>query len=112
MSLQGDLPSYEVVHEILAQHITALEDLNANEHIPSLREAEQSLEHQFVKASELATALEGQLEHFQGQKGYLEAEIQAHADWIMQIREKLRMIDDISGSDDILIKTLETAKVS
>ena len=109
--LQGDLPGYEEVYETLTQRIAALEELNDGSVIPSLREAEQSLEHEFVKASELATALETQLEVFQGQKENLEGKIREHANWLGQVREKLAQVDDISGSDEVLVKRLETTKL-
>ena len=109
---QSDLPSYEDVQEALCRRIATLEELNAHEQIPSLRELEQTLEHQFVRAAELATTLDTQLEEFQGKKGDLEGQIQEHTEWISQLREKLNKVDDVSGSDEVIAKRLETAKVN
>ena len=47
----------------------------------------------------------------QAEYNAVESDLEEQANWITQVRDKLAVVDDVTGSDDQLIERLDTAKV-
>ncbi len=71
----------------------------------------QTVEYQFVKASELAEQLKNKLGDFSKQRDDLNRRLEEQQKWLQEVREKLKQADDTSGSDEDLVNRLQTVQV-
>ena len=95
----------------MTQKINDLKEMNKNEDIPQLVAEQQKIQAQFEKAASLAGQLEGVMANFTDERGTLQKEIEDETDWLNALKEKLGKCDDVSGTDDDLVKRLQTCKV-
>ena len=110
-TLQNELPYNEEVFESLCKRIQELEELNSNQPIPELREAQQNLDFNFAHAAELAEGLEARLAQYQTEKGAWEEGLEEQLNWLGLVRDKLVEADNVAGTDDEILERLDTVKV-
>lgn len=76
-----------------------------------ISERQQSVEKQLERASHLTEQLKTTLEEFSLKKGEIEEDVQEFLDWVTQTKEFLKQTDDTSGTDEDLLRRLESAQV-
>jgi len=110
--LQEEAPYYQEVLNEMNQKINDLKEMNRDEDIPQLLAEQQKLQQQFDTATKLANQLEGVMANFSDERENLQKSIEVESHWLNKMKEKLGKCDDVSGTDDDIIKRLENCKVS
>jgi predicted nuclease with TOPRIM domain len=95
----------------MSQKIDDLKAMNRDEDIPQLVAEQQEIQEQFDKATKLANQLEGVMANFTDERENLQKEIEAESEWLNEMKDKLGKCDDVSGTDDDIIRRLENCKV-
>lgn len=93
------------------QKINDLKEMNRDQDIPQLLAEQQQLQEQFDMATKLANQLEGVMANFSDEQQNLQTAIEAESEWLNKMKEKLGKCDDVSGTDDDIVKRLENCKV-
>ena len=96
----------------MTQKIDDLKAMNRDEDIPQLVAEQREIQEQFDKATKLANQLEGVMANFTDERENLQKEIEAESEWLNEMKDKLGKCDDVSGTDDDIIRRLENCKVS
>ena len=102
---------YEEILNEMAQKISDLKEMNKDEEIPELETEYKALKQQFDNAKTLSNQLEGVMANFTDERENLQKEIEAESDWLTQMKDRLGKCDDVSGTDEDLVKRLQGCKV-
>lgn len=108
---QEEAPYYQEVLKDMNQKINDLREMNQDEDIPQLLAEQQQLQKQFDTATKLANQLEGVMANFSDERENLQKAIEVESEWLNKMKEKLGKCDDVSGTDEDIVKRLENCKV-
>lgn len=95
----------------MSQKIDDLREMNRDEDIPQLVAEQREIQEQFNKATKLANQLEGVMANFTDERENLQKAIEAESEWLNAMKDRLGKCDDVSGTDDDIIKRLENCRV-
>jgi len=109
--MQNDLAEMSEMHSALGKLMETWKRLNGGVGMPEFQTTEASFAQLFFTAAELAKELERHLDEFGSQRTKLGGTVQAMADWLIEIQEKLSGIDEISGFDKDIINRFKMTKV-
>jgi nesprin-1 len=96
----------------VAQKIHDLQELNKDTRIPALTAAQEEIQEQFDRATELAQRLEGVMAAFSDDRESLQREIHDETEWLNKLKDRLSKCDDVSGADEDLVERLQACKVN
>lgn len=96
----------------IEQKIKDLQELNRDNEIPPLLEAQTEIQEGFDRATTLAAQLETVMANFSDEREDLQRSIEEETEWLNQIKDVLAACDDVSGTDEDLVERLGASKVS
>jgi len=94
----------------MSQKIEDLKEMNRDEDIPQLVAEQKAIQEQFDKATKLANQLEGVMANFSDERTTLQKEIENESEWLNRIKDRLAKCDDVSGTDEDIIRRLENCR--
>lgn len=109
--LQEEAPYYADVIGEVQQKIQDLQELNKGRQIPELTNSQKEIQEKFEKSSTMANQLETIMANFSDERENLQRAIEEETDAINRIKDKLAKCDDVSGTDEDLVKRLQNTKV-
>lgn len=109
---QEEAPYFQEVLAELQQKVQDLHELNKDNEIPALVAAQEEIQDQMEKATTMANKLESIMANFSDERGALQKEIEKEVNFVNKIKDKLAKCDDVSGTDEDLVKRLQTCRVS
>lgn len=96
----------------IQQKIQDLQELNKDTQIPALQQFQTEIQEHFDKATASANKLESIMANFSDERENLQAAIEEETEWLNKMKDKLSKLDDVSGSDEDLVRRLQGCKVS
>lgn len=74
--------------------------------------SQEEIQEKFEKSATMANQLETIMANFSDEREHLQRAIEEETDAINRIKDKLAKCDDVSGTDEDLVKRLQNTKVN